>query len=293
MSTASELQLSGGNGAATGSLGGGTASAEAAAELAGRSTALLGLRDGLYRTCEAYANGALGDLAYALVLSRYGQLMATLFLGQDMLEAGVRARASSPDLSVPAPAAPPPPPAGGASKPAPSTNPAAPSTSASKMVDWQALLYRAAWQLETSPAVMRSVNLAGQMQPPAMRTFPKVAPSTTVPAAATTGVGDAGIAASLAQMQAAYLELDNPERLLNVLLVACINAEDPTRPARAGAIAAVGSTADGETLSSLCRQIPVLLARRIAIVQTGPQGTGTQATTHAVPPRPPRRNAGR
>jgi hypothetical protein len=52
--------------------------------LAGRSTALLGLRDGLYRACEAYANGALGADAYALVLSRYGQLMTTLFLGQDV-----------------------------------------------------------------------------------------------------------------------------------------------------------------------------------------------------------------
>ena len=51
---------------------------------AGRSTALLGLRDGLYRACEAYANGAIGADAYALVLSRYGQLMTTFFLGQDV-----------------------------------------------------------------------------------------------------------------------------------------------------------------------------------------------------------------
>ena len=63
------------------------ATAEAVTELAGRSTALLGLRDGLYRTCEAYANGSIGDDAYALVLSRYGQLMTTLFLGQDVAAA--------------------------------------------------------------------------------------------------------------------------------------------------------------------------------------------------------------
>jgi hypothetical protein len=67
-----------GSGSFTGS------AAEALAELAGRSTALLGLRDGLFRTCEAYANGAIGDTAYALVLARYGQLMTTLFLGQDV-----------------------------------------------------------------------------------------------------------------------------------------------------------------------------------------------------------------
>ena len=71
--------------------------------LAGRSTALLGLRDGLYRACEAYANGALGADAYALILSRYGQLMTTLFLGQDITgAAGTHAgpAVQSPSLSV-------------------------------------------------------------------------------------------------------------------------------------------------------------------------------------------------
>jgi hypothetical protein len=60
------------------------ASAEAVAELAGRSTALLGLRDGLFQACQAYANGAIGADMYALVVSRYSQLMTTLFLGQDI-----------------------------------------------------------------------------------------------------------------------------------------------------------------------------------------------------------------
>lgn len=68
-----------------GSFGG--SSAEAVTELAGRSTALLGLRDGLFRACEAYANGIIGDDAYALILSRYGQLMTTLFLSQDIASA--------------------------------------------------------------------------------------------------------------------------------------------------------------------------------------------------------------
>jgi len=103
LSTAAQLAGSGGNGTATGSLAAGGASAEAVTALAGRSTALLGLRDGLYRACEAYANGALGADAYALVLSRYGQLMTTLFLGQDMTgTAGTEAGASvqSPPVSV-------------------------------------------------------------------------------------------------------------------------------------------------------------------------------------------------
>jgi hypothetical protein len=79
------------------------ASAEALAALAGRSTALLGLRDGIYRACEAYANGVIGADAYALVLSRYGQLMTTLFLGQDVTgAAGTEAGATvqSPPVTV-------------------------------------------------------------------------------------------------------------------------------------------------------------------------------------------------
>jgi hypothetical protein len=103
LSTAAQLTGSGGNGTATGSLGAGGASAEAALALAGRSTALLGLRDGLYRACEAYANGVIGADAYALVLSRYGQLMTTLFLGQDVTgAAGTEAGGSvqSPPVSL-------------------------------------------------------------------------------------------------------------------------------------------------------------------------------------------------
>jgi len=95
LSAAAQLSGSGGSGTATGSLSAGGASAEAVVALAGRSTALLGLRDGLYRACEAYANGAIGADAYALVLSRYGQLMTTLFLGQDITgAAGTQSGAS-------------------------------------------------------------------------------------------------------------------------------------------------------------------------------------------------------
>jgi hypothetical protein len=103
LSTAAQLTGSGGNGTTTGSLGAGGASAEAALALAGRSTALLGLRDGLFRACEAYANGVIGADAYALVLSRYGQLMTTLFLGQDVTGAagtGAGGSVQSPPVSV-------------------------------------------------------------------------------------------------------------------------------------------------------------------------------------------------
>jgi hypothetical protein len=103
LSAAAQASGSGGNGTTTGSFAAGGASAEAALALAGRSTALLGLRDGLFRACEAYANGVIGADAYALVLSRYGQLMTTLFLGQDITgAAGTEAGASvqSPPVSL-------------------------------------------------------------------------------------------------------------------------------------------------------------------------------------------------
>jgi hypothetical protein len=101
LSAAASLSGQGGNDKITAGAAFGASTAEAVAELAGRSTALLGLRDGLYRACEAFANGAIGADAYALVLSRYGQLMTTLFLGQDIAGVGGKgAVAQSPPVSV-------------------------------------------------------------------------------------------------------------------------------------------------------------------------------------------------
>jgi len=53
-------------------------SAETITQLAGRTAGVLALRDGLYATCQAYANGVLGKDAYALVLSQYGNLLLGL-----------------------------------------------------------------------------------------------------------------------------------------------------------------------------------------------------------------------
>jgi hypothetical protein len=101
LSTAFSLSGQGGNGTASGSAAGSAASSEAVAELAGRTTALLALRDGLFQTCNAFANGAVGADAYALVLSRYSQLMTTLFLGQDIAgAAATTVAAQSPSISV-------------------------------------------------------------------------------------------------------------------------------------------------------------------------------------------------
>lgn len=40
------------------------------------------LRDSLYRACEAYANGALADTSYALILSRYDDTMVTMLTAE-------------------------------------------------------------------------------------------------------------------------------------------------------------------------------------------------------------------
>ncbi|MDQ1080541.1 hypothetical protein [Pseudoroseomonas cervicalis] len=54
------------------------ARSEAMAQLTERMATIQLLRDGLYRACEAYANGAVGPISYALILSRYGDTMVTL-----------------------------------------------------------------------------------------------------------------------------------------------------------------------------------------------------------------------
>ncbi len=59
--------------------------AEGVLELAGRVPGVIALRDGMYQLCQAWANGAIGDSAYALALGRYDQLLVTLMLGEDMV----------------------------------------------------------------------------------------------------------------------------------------------------------------------------------------------------------------
>jgi hypothetical protein len=96
LSTAFQLSASVKAGTAADVGGGvGSSSAEAIKELAGRTTALLALRDALFKACEGYANGSLGANTYAIVMARYGQLMTTLFLGQDAATSSSAAPAGS------------------------------------------------------------------------------------------------------------------------------------------------------------------------------------------------------
>ena len=61
----------------------GVATAEQLAQLTARLPSIQALRDAVYRACEAYANGVLGANAYAMLVSRYGELLVTLMLGEN------------------------------------------------------------------------------------------------------------------------------------------------------------------------------------------------------------------
>ena len=67
----------GGQDAASGSAG--ATVAQSVAELGRRLATVQLLRDGLYRACEAYANGAISDTSYTMMLSRMDDVMISLF----------------------------------------------------------------------------------------------------------------------------------------------------------------------------------------------------------------------
>lgn len=85
-------------------VGAGYASSEALMTLAGRTTTVVALRDGLYRACEAYANGIIGRSAYAMILSQYGDLLVTLMLGEAAAGAtvpnGTTIQATNPTITI-------------------------------------------------------------------------------------------------------------------------------------------------------------------------------------------------
>ena len=73
-----QVSGSGSGGGASGSLNGTVNNSESASQLAGRTAGVVALRDGLYSACQAYANGVIGQDAYALILSQYGDLLVAL-----------------------------------------------------------------------------------------------------------------------------------------------------------------------------------------------------------------------
>jgi hypothetical protein len=80
--------------------GAGANTSEAALALAGRTAGVLALRDGLYATCQAYTNGALGQSAYALGLSQYGNLLVALTAHDAGATGGTSVNAAAPPVNI-------------------------------------------------------------------------------------------------------------------------------------------------------------------------------------------------
>ena len=59
-----------------------SSTAESVAQLGARLATIQVLRDGLYRACEAYANGALSSASYAMIIAGYDDTLATTLLGE-------------------------------------------------------------------------------------------------------------------------------------------------------------------------------------------------------------------
>jgi hypothetical protein len=240
LSTAAGITASGGSGTAKASLGVSESSAEALAELAGRSTALLALRDALFRACEAYANGAIGQNAYALAISRYDQETTTLFLGQDITgaaSAGGKAQVSSAALqALGAQQAN----ASGQAKGTPST-----VTTTKTQTAAQPSSFLQPVEVQPDTAVARLVSDADQVLKPVeiKQAAGTVVKESTPPSASAKGAGSADsqtptstnvppsaavsatAALALARMNEDYIH----QNAVGPLIVACVEEYDPTR----------------------------------------------------------------
>jgi hypothetical protein len=56
--------------------------AETLAQMTNRLATIQLLRDGLYRACEAFQNGAISDTTYAVIISRFDKAMVTMLLAE-------------------------------------------------------------------------------------------------------------------------------------------------------------------------------------------------------------------
>jgi hypothetical protein len=211
---------------------------EQAMELAGRVPGVIALRDGTYRLCEAWSNGAVGDSAYALALARYGEVLVTLMLGDDM----TAATRSPPgkltgQLSLTQNNN------GGGSNTAntgatqPAKTPAAPTGASAPVVGQIGTAAKAApVQLASLDWPLQMATAATPVAPVTPATPPKkaaVTPAAPAPAPAGTdgnsSASDAGVVATaqaLGQMQLNYMTLS----AAGPLIVACIASGDQTTP---------------------------------------------------------------
>ena len=282
LSHAAAITASGGNTTVKGDLSVSGSTSDAIAELAGRSTALLGLRDGLFRACEAYANGAIGQDVYSLIVSRYSGLMTTLFLGQDISSAAVGQARASANSMTPATT----PNAGATTTAAGSKTGGAQAEAAPPASQSPALVASASPEalatpvsgtappmaelipLATPAEVWKAANAGGAagggaggagktpISPtpaPAPKPTPTPTPTPTPApvgqsAPASGGAASTAAALALTRMNEDYMH----QGLLGALLVACINENDPTRMSETTTGKSLGHN---DWLNAICFQL--------------------------------------
>jgi Putative peptidoglycan binding domain len=88
-----------------GDLGGGRLYVRRDDHPTGRTAGVVALRDGLCAACQAYANGALGQDAYSVILSQYGTLLVRLVSASSTSDPGgppaAPSRSSTPTAGAP------------------------------------------------------------------------------------------------------------------------------------------------------------------------------------------------
>ncbi len=225
---AKALQASLGGGAAVDASGIGNGSiqvdyntSEALAELAGRVPGLLALRDGLFRACEAYANGSIGDAAYAMILSRYGDLLTTVILADAMHSSQASRAATAPTKNFPANHAPP------AQKPADAVDPKG-SVGAHGAVADEELIK--AVRFEPIPTAVNGMATELVVDAAPLPGADTSEPNKPVGSEKTqTQAVDNDVAKAIVDLQTNYVSLG----LSGPITIACISQFDGTRPNKA------------------------------------------------------------
>jgi len=220
LSAAQSLSGAGGADGTSGSATLTSSTAEALSQLSGRVPGIVALRDSMFAACSAYANGVLGADAYAMILSRYGELLTTLILA-DAASSGPRPvppAAASPILTLPDSAFPKLPGKAAGASFIPSAPAEASATDNAPDAGTATLLLGAVDA--TDPGITDARKLAVKATIPA----PAAAPDDADTKADSAGPSPA-IAAEIGKMQWEYLHLS----VTAPIMVACINEYDPTR----------------------------------------------------------------
>ncbi len=242
--------------------------AEGILPLTNRLPTVQALRDIGYRLCEAWANGAVGESAYALGLGRYGELLVTLMLGEDMVASSRPAPGPlTVQLAQGAGATTPP----ATDKPAKTSqqSPAtAPTQVARDTLDDPAKSVQLAM---LGPMLATATDASHGTVPPAVKTTPSG--SATKPGAITpaTDAGATSLEGSLLALQKNYLTLGG----MGPLMVACIAAFDTTTPVAVSATRTAATASGSNNLltfdvcQSVVRGVAGTVAQKLAASRTG------------------------